>query len=355
MSVAGNVLFNRVNLRESRIATAPAPTLQQGQVLCAVRRIALTANNVTYAVAGDTIGYWKFFPAEDGWGLPPVWGFVDIADGRLDGLAPGERIWGYWPLGTHVVLHPGKLGVRGFADVAPHRAGLPGFYNLYRRGEQLGVRGECIAALLRPLFATSFLLDEHLAQNAMFGAGQVLIGSASSKTGIGLAFLSRARGAARVVGLTSERNRAFCMSLGCYDAVRTYAEIEDPQDVEPAVFVDMAGDGGVTDRVHRAWGDALKASIQVGLTHWDAQRAPPPAIGPRPAFFFAPTSGEKLLAALGAAEFDRRLQEAQARFHAFADTWLAIEEHPGLEGAKAAWERMANGDMDPAKGVILTF
>ncbi|MDG0970259.1 MAG: DUF2855 family protein, partial [Porticoccaceae bacterium] len=37
--------------------------LQDGEVLVSIERFAFTANNVTYGAAGDTIGYWKFFPA----------------------------------------------------------------------------------------------------------------------------------------------------------------------------------------------------------------------------------------------------------------------------------------------------
>ena len=38
------------------------PPLAQGQVRLRVERFALTANTVTYATTGDTLGYWDFFP-----------------------------------------------------------------------------------------------------------------------------------------------------------------------------------------------------------------------------------------------------------------------------------------------------
>ena len=40
-------------------------TLAQGDILVNIERFAFTANNVTYGAAGNTIGYWKFFPATD--------------------------------------------------------------------------------------------------------------------------------------------------------------------------------------------------------------------------------------------------------------------------------------------------
>ena len=55
------------NIREITVARGPAPTdCDAGQVLLRIDRFALTANNVTYGVAGDQIGYWQFFPPSGG-------------------------------------------------------------------------------------------------------------------------------------------------------------------------------------------------------------------------------------------------------------------------------------------------
>ena len=43
-----------------------------------------------------------------------------------------------------------------------------------------------LRALLQPLLATSYLLFDWLMDNDCFGAEQIIIGSASSKTGLGL-------------------------------------------------------------------------------------------------------------------------------------------------------------------------
>ena len=53
-----------------------------------ITRFALTANNVTYGVMGDSLSYWTFFPAsEEGWGRVPVWGLGEIVE-------TGETIYG---------------------------------------------------------------------------------------------------------------------------------------------------------------------------------------------------------------------------------------------------------------------
>ena len=76
------------------------------------------------------MSYWDFFPAQDGWGRVPVWGFADVAaDGA--GLEQGARAFGYWPPATHVVVRPERVNERGFVDASPHRARLPAAYNSY--------------------------------------------------------------------------------------------------------------------------------------------------------------------------------------------------------------------------------
>ena len=71
---------NRNDLTKTRIIKTDInharENLNQDQILVQVDRFAFTANNVTYGAAGDTIGYWKFFPAREDaqneWGCLPV-------------------------------------------------------------------------------------------------------------------------------------------------------------------------------------------------------------------------------------------------------------------------------------------
>ena len=85
---------------------------------------------------------------------------------------------------------------------------------------------EPVLALYRPLFTTSFMLDDFIAENQAFGADRVVLSSASSKTAHALAFLLAARGGLKVVGLTSRRNADFVGGLGCYRSVVSYDDIE---------------------------------------------------------------------------------------------------------------------------------
>ena len=52
-------------------------------------RFALTANNITYAAFGEAMKYWQFFPADEGFGCIPVWGFATVVESRCTGITPG--------------------------------------------------------------------------------------------------------------------------------------------------------------------------------------------------------------------------------------------------------------------------
>ena len=86
----------------------------------------------------------------------------------------------------------------------------------------------------------SFLVDDYLAENEMFGAKSVLLSSSSSKTAFGLAHLLHRRKSIKVVGLTSASNADFVRSLGCYDEVVTYDKVTSLPANSPVAYVDMS-------------------------------------------------------------------------------------------------------------------
>jgi len=78
----------RDQLAETRIVSEAVPPAEPGEALLRIDAFALTANNITYGVTGDMIGYWQFFPAADeGWGRIPVWGFADVLSSELVDVA----------------------------------------------------------------------------------------------------------------------------------------------------------------------------------------------------------------------------------------------------------------------------
>jgi NADPH:quinone reductase-like Zn-dependent oxidoreductase len=349
----------RDDLRKTCFREAEVPAPAPGQALLRVDRFALTANNVTYAVAGESMSYWKFFPAaEPGHGRIPVWGFADVERSSAPGLAAGERLYGYFPIATHLVIEPGSPTPGGVADVSTHRAGLPPIYNQYRRvaadpGYDAALEDH--QAVLQPLFMTGFLLADQLGDERFYGARRVLIGSASSKTAIALARQLARAGACEVVGLTSARNAKFVAELGCYERVVRYDELDGLPADAPAAFVDMANDTAVTDAVHRRLGDGLRASILVGITHWETppRTAPPP--GPAPQLFFAPSRVEKRIADWGARGLQERMGAAWREFVDWTRGWLEIERGHGRTDVERVYRATLEGQARPDRGYVLAL
>jgi len=150
-----------------------ATGLPEDALLIKVDRFAFTANNITYAVLGDELKYWELFPAPEGFGNIPVWGFGEVIASRHQGIAIGERLFGYFPMATHLVIEAADVGKRGLRDAAAHRQNVAPVYNAYARigGDPAfaGRQGD-YQALLRPLFMLSFLVDDYLAENELWRA-----------------------------------------------------------------------------------------------------------------------------------------------------------------------------------------
>ena len=332
----------------------------------AITSYAMTANNITYAAFGKPMGlfgndqgYWDFFSAAGNTpGHLPVWGFATVTASKADAIAVGDEFYGYYPMASHAVLTVAKASPSGFTDVTPHRTTLPPIYNQYQRVSALGdYRAEHrdLWPIFRPLFLTGWLIADQLEDEGDYGAAQILVASASSKTAIGVGFAQARRSAphAQTVGLTSFASVADLARRGVYDAVMGYDDISALDPGVPSVLVDMAGNGAVTAAVHQHFGDALKASIIVGKSHWDASADQAALPGPQRQGFFAPGRSQKRIADWGGAEFGRRLAEAWLAFMEIAPN-LAVPDHRrGSAAALAAYQEMLGGKADPAKGLLV--
>jgi len=355
--MAWDLLVDRSDLTAATIVEVPEPEPGPGEVVLRVDRVGMTANNVTYAVFGDAMHYWDFFPADpiDGvaQGRVPLWGFADVVASAAPEVAEGTRLYGYLPTSSHLVVQPATVTDKGFRDASPHRQHLPTPYNglttttadpAYRADQ------EDLQVLYRPLFMTSFVLADFLQDNALFGADEVVISSASSKTSYGTAFLLDG---VRRIGLTSEGNRAFTEALGCYDEVRTYDEVGRLSPAA-AVYVDVAGDAVLRRQVHEQL--APVHSAVVGASHHDAAtdldggEAPP---GAAPAFFFAPDQMRKRYADWGPDGVEERHAEAWGRFAPVVADWVDVVVADGPEGLRADWLETLAGGTPPRVGHVV--
>lgn len=342
-----DLLVDRGDLtKTSLVETDPQVPLAEGEALLAVESFALTANNVTYGAVGDQIGYWKFFPAPEGQGRIPVWGFARVVRSNAPDAPEGLRLFGYWPMSSHTVARLQKRP-SGYVEVSAHRAELPPTYNAYQVAEP--ATDDDWRSLLRPLLMTSFLLDDQLSDTPL---KSLVLSSASSKTAMGLAWLARKRGV-KVIGLTSPAHVALLESTGLYDEVVAYEAVSNIKAEAPAGYVDFAGRGAVTRDVHAALGEALVVSLGVGITHWDAMTAPRPQVpGVTPVFFFAPDRIRQRAQDWGMAELDTRFQAALKAFVA-GNPWLSLKRHDGPEALQALYAEVVAGRVSPDEGHIV--
>lgn len=337
---------------------APNPDLKRGQVQMRIEKFAFTANNVTYAAYGDTIGYWKLFPAEAGWGRVPVWGFGEVIHSANDDVIPGLRTYGFFPMSTYLTSDA-KAHAGGFRDVAPHRQPLPSVYNQYlltTADPAYDASHENEQMILRPLFLTSWLAYDFLVDEELFGARTVVVSSASSKTAYGLAFLlSRVRPKVDVIGLTSERNRDFARGLGCYDRVLTYDEIDSLARDVPVTYVDVAGSVPVRRALADRLGDSLSYAMALGDTHSQEAKPQGERLDDRFEFFFAAPRYAERAEQWGRAELARRLADAWHEFIEVASSWMTVVEESGPESVQRVFLDHVEGRADPRTGFVLSL
>lgn len=353
--MAWDFVVAKNDLRRTEFRDVQPPPLEDGQVRLAIEHFALTANNITYAVFGEMMKYWDFFPGPDGFGRVPVWGHARVEASAHPDIAVGQRFYGYWPMSTHLTVQA-KPGKSGFSDVAPHRQPMAPVYNQYLAVGAADAL-EAHQALLQPLFITAFLIDDQFDEHDFYGARSVILSSASSKTAIALAALLKRRGGVKIVGLTSPRNKAFVEGLGFYDQVVLYDDLATAPIEGPAAFVDFAGDAAVLAAVHNRFADELKASILVGGTHWEAPKAKNGdggvLPGPTPAFFFAPARIAKRREDWAPGEFEQRYGAAWSGFVADAPRWLKVEVGAGRDAVRAAYLAQVDGGAAADVGVVL--
>lgn len=321
----------------------------EGEALLHVESFAMTANNVTYAVTGERIGYWSFFPAgEEGRVVTPVWGAAEVVESRADALAKGDRIFGFLPMASHAILEPEATKGGDVVDRAAHRQPLPGLYNRYRRlTGPAETRGDAARAVLWPLLATSYALADYFRANDWFGAARVIVTSASARTSLGLARAIRGiKGAPRTLGLTSPRNAAAVRDFAFYDDVMTY----DQADAIPegrAVIVDIAGDGELLTKLHVRLSEDMAHTALVGRSHKDAPRTGPGYQKDKAQFFFAPSHIADAMKAepkgAYAARADAFFRETEADLGARL-TWRHAQ---GADALLTLWAEMCANRVDP--------
>ncbi|MEZ4888492.1 MAG: DUF2855 family protein [Chitinophagales bacterium] len=353
-----HLLIHKTQLNKTQQTTDSKPELEEGEILFKIDRYALTTNNITYAVCGFNLKYWDFFPSKiEGWGIIPVWGFAEVVESRHAAIEVGERCYGYFPMADYLKVTAGKISEYGFSDVVAHRRALSPIYNYYTRLAADPSFDEVLAdylPIIKPLFATSFLIYHFLKESQFFEAEQVILTSASSKTALALAYMLKQEQAAdgkKIIGLTSARNVDFVASTGYYDLVMTYDDYAEKLTITPSAIVDFAGNATLLQDCNGVLGDDLKNIVLVGLTDWQSDKSFKEV--PKSAFFFAPTHIQQKYQEWGAEKTNSLLNSALMGFVKDVKNMIELEYVTDKDTLTQLYLEMLGGKVNPKKGYIV--
>lgn len=353
-----DVLVGRNDLRQIEVTPSKIAVPEPGEALLRIERYSLTANTISYAASGDVFGYWKFFPTRDGWGRLPVWGYAKVVESAHPELRIGERLFGYFPMSSHMTIKVANPTSASVTDATEHRQELPAVYNIYHRVMEEDQEFMDRNALVGPIFLLPFVLNDELQRRDDYGAAAIIVLSASSKTAIGLAHLLAGRNSSRVIGVTAAANVDFVQSLGLYNRVVSYDDVASLAALESAISIDLSGNLTILRRVHAALGHRLRQSMIAGLTHWDGEPwsgAPARGILPGPDVwvFFAPDYIRDRVSEWGQTVFQAKADEATKEYVLSTKKWLNVLHSDGPEAAVDAFRRLVDGKIPPSEGLIV--
>lgn len=350
--------INKSNLFQTKIHESDVDKLKDGEVLFKINKFALTTNNITYAVTGVQLNYWGFFPAhETEWGIIPCWGFAEVVESKTEGVQKGEKVYGYFPMANYLKIKAGKINDHSISDIAAHRQPMAIIYNTYNRlGMDIKYPSHIqdYMPIFQPLFATSFLNYEFLKSENFFAAHRVLITSASSKTGLGLAFMLHSNkdiDRKKIIGLTSAKNIDFVKNTGFYDEVLAYDTLPRQLEQTPTIVVDMAGNTSLLSSIYTHLSEDLKFISKIGLTDWTASSMEEKI--PVAKFFFAPTFAGIFFEKHGTKEANKMIVKKMFSFIETAKDWISIEELDSFGELEKMYLKILKGEVNPSKGYLV--
>ncbi len=347
------IAVGRADIAAVEVLDESSVPVPEGQVRLAVDVFGMSANNISYAMTGDSLGYWGHFPVDEERGCVPVRGFADVVESRHPDIEVGERIFGYLPMATELVVQPDAVTDLAFSDSIEHRSALhPWYRRLYRCATDSAhaADAEGLQATVWALFMTGWAIADDLAGSVR----AIVVSNASSKTSLSVARAIRQLAVdVAVIGLTSASNIDFVAGADIYDSVCVCGDL-DLSDLEALVaYVDVAGNAGLKERVHAALGDRLADSLIVGGTHQGGDPATGELAGPDPRCFSIPDVAEK--AADGHAGFHARFAAAVCEFSPWIADLIELDEAIGVDAVVATCEELLASRPGPSRSKVLSW
>lgn len=352
------------DFNQARVIDVPSQALESGQIRLNVERFSFTANNITYAVLGDLLQYWSFFPAADQqgndasqiWGQIPVWGFATVSESNCLEVCVGEHFFGYFPPAQECVMTPTNVSQGGFVDGIEHRVKLPVGYNVYRNTPTSDPQADNERSMLYPLFVTAYCIHDLLASRSWCHAEQLVIISASSKTSLGVAYaLQSSPDSPKSIGLTSARNVDSIQALGLYNQVIDYNNLEQLAPDVPTAIVDMSGNKALLSQLHQHLGESMKFTLNVGITHWGDLSEIEGINNSRSEQFFAPAHIQEMIKRMGPQAFEAHSGRFISESAIKTRQWLHCKELDGLNELATTYQDVCSGTIDANTGLIVVM
>ena len=361
------IWIEKSNVANTKIVEKVLNSTQLGadEVLFKIDSCGFSANNVTYSIFGDKMGYWGFFPANDTWGIVPMWGFATVLESNHPDVKVGEKVYGYLPMATHLVITVGKISPTHFFDISEKRKSISPVYDNYVRcatDPGYHVEREAWQLNYRPLFMTSFVLDDYVGEGleaAEQPVKQVILTSASSKTAYGAAHLLMKHKAQRgldyqVIGLTSASNKDFTQGLGCYDQVLSYDDTAQLGKDNVSWVLDFAGNKSLLLGLQKQFADNLGKLVLIGSTDVDAQQDKPDGHLDSE-FFFAPSQIKKRTGEWGHGGFAERYAKAWQSFALHMNAKVAVAEYSGAKSIEGLYHTALENKLNNLEINVLSF
>ena len=365
MSTISAVKINRKNISKTQLIDYQKPSMQDmadGTVLLKLDIFSLSSNNITYAVTGNSLKYWGFFPIDEQHSLLPVWGFGEVVASKHPNFQSGDRYYGYYPMSSHILVQPSKVNPYGFMDANPSRVSNNPLYDHYTNVKNdIGytLDNEAMLSLYKPLFITSYLLNDFLVENETFGSEQILITSASSKTAYGLAAILNQRKQSgdfngNVVALTSSGNVDFVNGLGIYDEIIKYSELDKLDTSKRTTIIDFTGNQKMLKQIAASLGESHAYTSLIGAVQNDRLEDEEDATK-HGQFFFAPIQAQKCVKRLGNVEFTKLYSTALSAFIERANTWITLETLEGPQAVEKKYIDLLKNSPPPEIGYVASI
>ena len=362
------IQVSKSDYRNGRVVSSlQSFNLKPGGIVAQVEHFALTSNNVTYALVGKSFRYFDFYDTmekTDGnnFGIFPVWGVATVIKSTLKNVRVGRKIYGFMPAGTHAVMQIDEKTIsnNGFSALRSHLPKDRAVYNKYLFCDTDPLHSERhLAAMLiyRPLYFTSFFLDDYISYNNFFGASNVVVISASSKTGFTTGFLlGNNKSEATVLGLTSSKNVGYVKSLNIFKEVAAYDDITNfSQSKGKFVLIDIAGNKRILQQLSDFLGDRIAKTILVGRSHPEGAASVALPKNLNSEFFFAPGWIQKRTSQLGS-QLHQRMASSWQMCLQNASSWTSFNNvQGGMQGVLQSYQQLASGKSNPREGIIISL